>query len=151
TRLVSRARSTFAGHPAVNRWLPSVLIVGSALLLWEGLCSQAQCALMPAPHRWLACAAELLRDGSLVFDVAASLRRVAAGVALGTAIGAALAMAAVTSRMLHAAIVPFVELLRPVPPVALVPLAILWFGLGDPPALFLVAFGAAFPVFSAMF
>jgi NitT/TauT family transport system permease protein len=39
-----------------------------------------------------------------------------------------------------------VQVIRPIPPIAYIPLAILWFGLGNPPALFLIALGAFFPV-----
>jgi NitT/TauT family transport system permease protein len=46
----------------------------------------------------------------------------------------------------YALLNPLVQLLRPVPPIAFIPLAILWFGLGNPPAFFLIALGAFFPV-----
>jgi NitT/TauT family transport system permease protein len=41
---------------------------------------------------------------------------------------------------------PLIEVLRPIPPIAYIPLAILWFGLGNPPAYFLISIGAFFPV-----
>jgi NitT/TauT family transport system permease protein len=41
---------------------------------------------------------------------------------------------------------PLMQVLRPIPPIAYIPLAILWFGLGNPPAVFLIAIGAFFPV-----
>jgi NitT/TauT family transport system permease protein len=41
---------------------------------------------------------------------------------------------------------PLLQILRPIPPIAFIPLAILWFGLGNPPAFFLIALGAFFPV-----
>ncbi len=41
---------------------------------------------------------------------------------------------------------PVLQLLRPIPPIAYIPLAILWFGLGNPPAFFLISLGAFFPV-----
>ena len=41
---------------------------------------------------------------------------------------------------------PLLQLLRPIPPIAYIPLSILWFGLGNPPAVFLIALGAFFPV-----
>ena len=42
--------------------------------------------------------------------------------------------------------IPLIQILRPIPPIAFIPLAILWFGLGNPPAIFLIALGAFFPV-----
>jgi NitT/TauT family transport system permease protein len=41
---------------------------------------------------------------------------------------------------------PLLQVLRPIPPIAYIPLAILWFGLGNPPAIFLITLGAFFPV-----
>src|SRR5208283_2631324 len=41
---------------------------------------------------------------------------------------------------------PLIQILRPIPPIAYIPLAILWFGLGNPPAFFLISIGAFFPV-----
>ena len=41
---------------------------------------------------------------------------------------------------------PMLQILRPIPPIAFIPLAILWFGLGNPPAFFLISLGAFFPV-----
>ena len=41
---------------------------------------------------------------------------------------------------------PMMQVLRPIPPIAYIPLSILWFGLGNPPAVFLIAIGAFFPV-----
>jgi NitT/TauT family transport system permease protein len=41
---------------------------------------------------------------------------------------------------------PLVQLLRPIPPIAYIPLSMLWFGLGNPPAIFLIAIGAFFPL-----
>jgi NitT/TauT family transport system permease protein len=57
---------------------------------------------------------------------------------LGLAMGA--------SRIVYAWMNPLVQLLRPIPPIAYIPLSILWFGLGNPPAMFLIALGAFFPV-----
>src|SRR5207245_8528174 len=50
------------------------------------------------------------------------------------------------SNAVYAYLNPLVQLLRPIPPIAYVPLAILWFGLGNPPAFFLISLGAFFPV-----
>jgi NitT/TauT family transport system permease protein len=46
----------------------------------------------------------------------------------------------------YQALNPLIQILRPIPPIAFIPLSILWFGLGNPPAFFLIALGAFFPV-----
>lgn len=91
----------------------------------------------------------MVRSGQLADDTLASLRRVVLGVLCGSSIGALLAVVTGATR-LGRLLVPIVELIRPIPPVALVPFAILWLGLGDTPAIFLVAFGSAFPVYSSV-
>jgi NitT/TauT family transport system permease protein len=48
--------------------------------------------------------------------------------------------------LVHDLFNPLLQILRPIPPIAYIPLAILWFGLGNPPAYFLIALGAFFPV-----
>jgi NitT/TauT family transport system permease protein len=51
-----------------------------------------------------------------------------------------------TSTRIYGLFNPLVQVVRPIPPIAYIPLAILWFGLGNPPAFFLIALGAFFPV-----
>ncbi|TWI66295.1 NitT/TauT family transport system permease protein [Pseudoduganella lurida] len=96
----------------------------------------------PATQSWLAWAL----SGDLLHDSLGSLYRVATGflVGAGLALPAGLAMGA--SRRVYAWLNPLVQLLRPIPPIAYIPLSILWFGIGNPPAVFLIALGAFFPV-----
>lgn len=91
---------------------------------------------------WLA----WLVSGELLHDALGSLYRVGVGFAVGTALALPLGLAMGTSRVVYAWMNPLVQLLRPIPPIAYIPLAILWFGLGNAPAVFLIALGAFFPV-----
>lgn len=91
---------------------------------------------------WLAWAL----SGELVVDTANSLYRVVVGFAIGAGLALPLGLAMGASSAVHAWMNPLVQLLRPIPPIAYIPLAILWFGLGNPPAVFLIAVGAFFPV-----
>jgi len=101
---------------------------------------------LPAPldvgRKWL----EYLVTGELWLDVVSSLTRVAIGFAVGAGLALPLGLAMGASRRVYAWMNPLVQVLRPIPPIAYIPLAILWFGLGDPPAVFLIAIGAFFPV-----
>ncbi|MBQ5949046.1 ABC transporter permease [Massilia sp. ST3] len=85
-------------------------------------------------------------SGELVVDTANSLYRVVAGFAIGAGLALPLGLAMGASSAVYAWMNPLVQLLRPIPPIAYIPLAILWFGLGNPPAVFLIAIGAFFPV-----
>ena len=85
-------------------------------------------------------------SGELVVDTLTSLYRVVVGFAIGAGLALPLGLAFGASRAVYAWMNPLVQILRPIPPIAYIPLAILWFGLGNPPAVFLIALGAFFPV-----
>ena len=72
-----------------------------------------------------------------------------AGFALGASAGIALGIAAGWYRPVALVSRPFVEILRPIPPLAWIPIAIVWFGLGEPSKIFVIFLGTFFPVFTA--
>jgi NitT/TauT family transport system permease protein len=91
---------------------------------------------------WLAWAV----SGELLLDAYSSMVRVLLGFVIGAGLALPLGLAMGASTRVYAWFNPLVQLLRPIPPIAYIPLAILWFGLGNPPAVFLIALGAFFPV-----
>jgi NitT/TauT family transport system permease protein len=91
---------------------------------------------------WLAWAV----SGELPVDSVNSLYRVLVGFVVGAGLALPLGLGMGVSRAMYAWCNPLVQLLRPIPPIAYIPLSILWFGLGNPPAVFLIALGAFFPV-----
>lgn len=103
--------------------------------------------LMPPPSAIAMAAVDLIRDGSLVRHSLASLDRVVVGFIAAAAVGLVLGIALGRSRVLSDLLRPVVEALRPIPPIAWTPIAILWFGVGNAPSYFLVFIGAVFPVF----
>ncbi|BDG02662.1 ABC transporter permease [Anaeromyxobacter oryzae] len=96
----------------------------------------------PAQGSWLAWAF----SGELPHDAATSLLRVAGGFALGAGLALPLGLLMGAKPIVYELMNPLVQVLRPIPPIAFIPLAILWFGLGNPPAFFLISLGAFFPV-----
>jgi NitT/TauT family transport system permease protein len=103
--------------------------------------------LLPPPTALLAGLRETLLDGTLVRDLAASLKRVLCGFGLAATTALALVVATVSFRPVRQLVLPVLALLRPIPPIAWVPIAILWFGLGDSPSYFVTAVAAFFPIF----
>jgi len=112
-------------------------------------------ALLPAPSQVMVAWADWVfatdgntqtYSGRWVFDVAASAGRVLAGFALASLLGVVLGMAIGWSRAVEKLIEPVLQVLRPVPPVSWIPLAIIWFGIANKPAIFLVFLGSFFPV-----
>jgi NitT/TauT family transport system permease protein len=103
-------------------------------------------AVLPPPSQVFAKWVEYAATGELPRDAGASLLRVGVGFAIGTGLALPLGLLMGTSDRLHDFLNPLVQIVRPIPPIAFIPLAILWFGLGNPPAFFLISLGAFFPV-----
>jgi NitT/TauT family transport system permease protein len=85
-------------------------------------------------------------SGELIVDTLSSMYRVAVGFLIGAGLALPLGLSMGSSNRVYAWMNPLMQLLRPIPPIAYIPLAILWFGLGNAPAIFLIALGAFFPV-----
>lgn len=90
-------------------------------------------------------------DGSLWIHLGASLRRVAVGFLLACIVGISLGLVCGWWRPVADYMRPVIEALRPIPPLAWIPITILWFGLGDASSYFLVFLGAVFPAFVATY
>lgn len=135
------------------------------LATWEGLSRAGVLnpVILPAPSRvllrWIAYARPTvafdpaassrlawLFSGELPHDAFASLFRVVTGFAIGAGLAIPLGLLMGARERVYAFLNPMLQVLRPIPPIAYIPLAILWFGLGNPPAFFLIALGAFFPV-----
>ena len=85
-------------------------------------------------------------SGELPSDAMGSLYRVLVGFVVGGALALPLGLLMGANQRVYALMNPLVQILRPIPPIAYIPLAIVWFGLGNPPSVFLIALGAFFPV-----
>lgn len=120
------------------------VVLAIALVVWQ-LCAGP---LLPGPAHVLGRALELALDGPLLADLWASVRRVATGYAFASVAALVLGAAVATAGRWGEAVLRVIELLRPIPPIAWVPLSILWFGLGDRSAWSIVFVGAFFPIFA---
>ena len=85
-------------------------------------------------------------SGELIHDTISSMYRVVVGFLIGAGLALPLGLSMGSSKRVYAWMNPLVQVVRPIPPIAYIPLSILWFGLGNPPAVFLIAIGAFFPV-----
>ena len=127
-----------------------------AVLTLAGLAWQALAAsglfldtLLPGPVEVLRGIAALARSGALARDAGASLLRVLAGFTLATAVAVPLGILLGWYRRGADAVVPLLDLLRTVSPLAWIPLAVLWFGIGEKPAIFIIFMAALFPTLVA--
>ncbi|NNH73255.1 ABC transporter permease [Nocardia uniformis] len=103
--------------------------------------------LLAAPTTVVHTTLELLRDGTLTDAISVSLRRAALGFVIGAIAGIGLAVLAGLSRIGEYAVDPPMQMLRTLPFYGLIPLLILWFGIGELPKITLVAFGVAIPLY----
>jgi len=85
-------------------------------------------------------------SGELPHDLLATFLRVLVGFLIGATLALPLGLLMGNFERIHLLFNPLIQILRPIPPIAYVPLSILWFGLGNPPAYFLISLGAFFPV-----
>jgi ABC-type nitrate/sulfonate/bicarbonate transport system permease component len=136
---------------ARSAWLAplwSAAGIGLLLLVWTAVAWRLNNAvLLPAPALVLEGFWRLLADGLLLKDVLASLKRVFVGFLIAAAIGVPLALLLAYFTVLRRLILPVINLIRPIPPIAWIPIAILWFGIGDRPSFFITAIAAFFPIF----
>jgi len=100
----------------------------------------------PSPARVMATLIELTRTGDLPLSLVQSLGRVVAGFTIGLVLGIGIGVLMGTSRAVRYALEPIVECFRPIAPMALLPIVILWFGTGTPAALSIVGYAAFFPL-----
>lgn len=90
-----------------------------------------------------------LASGRLFEDVVASLYRVAFGFVGGVLVAVPLGLLVGRSLAVRAALLPWINFFRSLSPIAWIPFAILWFGIGDPPALFIIFIATAFQLMLA--
>ncbi|UWU81514.1 ABC transporter permease subunit [Bradyrhizobium huanghuaihaiense] len=126
-------------------WLAPVVL----LIVWELLAQAGWLSpqVLPAPSKVVRTAFKLVASGSLLNDLGVSLRRAVTGFAIGASIGFALGTLVGFSRIAEAAIDRSVQMIRAIPFLALLPLVIVWLGVGEAEKIFLVALGVTFPIY----
>jgi ABC-type nitrate/sulfonate/bicarbonate transport system permease component len=102
---------------------------------------------LPGPWLVLGSLAELAAKGQLWGHVAATLERVVIGFGTGAAAGVTLGLAAGALAPVRNVIEPLVELLRPIPPLAMLPMFIVWVGIGEPSKIGFITYATFFPIF----
>lgn len=141
----SRARRRRPGLSWLRRWVSPTVI----LLSWQALSSSGVLPenVLASPAQIVSTAADLLADGTLQAATATSISRVLYGFVLGAAAGLVLALVAGLSRVGEDAVDPPMQMLRTLPHFGLIPLFIVWMGIGETPKIALIALGVAFPLY----
>jgi ABC-type nitrate/sulfonate/bicarbonate transport system permease component len=143
-----------------NHWLADIgnrlisfVVIAAALLLWE-LAADLNArvhfvnpAFFPGTIQVGEQAWEMLLSGDLITDLVASLSRVIAGFAIATLTGVPLGTVAGRNRWVARILDPIMSVLRPIPPIALLPIMVVWLGIGDLSKVIFIAYAAFFQVF----
>ncbi len=133
----------------VRSLFPRLAGIVSFLLIWQWLSASniIDARILAPPSQLIVTLQEMARTGELGLHVLSSVKRVLIGFFIASCSGVSLGLILGSSGRTANYWTPIIELLRPIPPIAWIPLAILWFGIGDRPSFFIVALGAFFPIF----
>lgn len=125
--------------------LPLAVVLGF-VAFWHFAVKWTGSDIFPTPRQVLAGTWELVEKGVLVKFVVASLFRVATGYLLAVFVGIPLGLLMGWFTRFRMALNPAIQVLRPISPIAWIPVAILWFGVSDLAPIFLIFLASLFPI-----
>jgi NitT/TauT family transport system permease protein len=139
-------------HPQPRRLVPVVVFV-TVIGLWQLASWRGwlPALFMPSPWQIVGAFGDMIHNGTLGRHIGASLTRIAAGWVLGTIAGLAIGLSMGIFSVARAAGLSVVSALFPIPKIALLPLFILWFGIGEPSKIATIGFGVFFPTVIAAY
>jgi ABC-type nitrate/sulfonate/bicarbonate transport system permease component len=143
-----QSRHTKIPSRAWSSLIVGLLTIAGVLALWETVSRTGlyNPQLFPPPSQIAVTFLEMVKSGEWARDLGASLSRYGVGFLLGTGLGILLGVLTGRVQFLRDSFSPLLNFLRSTPSVALIPLAIVWFGIGESQKIFIVAWGVTFPL-----
>lgn len=144
---VQKPRAPRKGFQAAELWrwvLPITLLVVWQISSQQGWLSKL---ILPAPTAVFGALQELIQNGKLLEHFTVSIQRAFTGVFIGFLVGFSLGLMVGLNRFLSILLDSTLQMVRNIPHLALVPLVILWFGIGESGKIFLIALGTFFPIY----
>jgi NitT/TauT family transport system permease protein len=140
--------------PRSGRWIDRLVLFASLplfLFVWEltARSGLVNVRLFPPPSEVAVATWAWAKSGQLWVDLAMSASRIAVGLTCGTVVGVGVGVVTGQIPLVANLLTPIFQLLRPIPPIAFVPIVILWFGLSELGKYFLVFWGVFFTVWVA--
>src|SRR3954464_12648978 len=126
--------------------LPSIAVVAALVAVWWLAVSITRSVIFPTPWAVVTGTVELLEDGTLWRHIGASLMRVGAGFGLAVCVALPLGLWMGWVRGAYRMLNPVFQILRPISPIAWIPIAILWFGVGNASPIYLIFISSVFPM-----
>lgn len=120
----------------------------SLLVLWECAAKLGlyDTVFLPQPTYWFTTLCSMVKSGELAMDIGLSMQRAMVGFLAGSAFGMMLGLLTGRLRVFDFTLGQIIRLMRSIPSISLVPLAVVWFGLGEIPKYLIVFWGVFFPV-----
>ena len=131
---------------AARRVLPSIAVIALIIGVWWALVVATASVVFPTPWQVVTGTVELVRDGTLWEHIGASLFRVGVGFGLAVIVGVPLGLWMGWVQGAYVTLNPLFQMLRPISPIAWIPIAILWFGVGNVSPIFLIFISSVFPM-----
>ncbi len=131
---------------AFLRVLPPLAVIALLVVAWWLLVVLTHSAIFPTPWQVVTATMELVRDGTLWGHIGASLMRVGIGFGLAVLFAVPLGLWMGWVGGAYTTLNPVFQILRPISPIAWIPIAILWFGVGNASPVFLIFISSVFPM-----
>jgi NitT/TauT family transport system permease protein len=126
--------------------LLSTLVIAAVIAVWWAAVVITESAIFPTPWQVITGTLELAQDGTLWEHIGASLMRVGAGFGLAVLLAIPLGLWMGWVRGAYLTLNPIFQILRPISPIAWIPIAILWFGVGNASPIYLIFIASVFPM-----
>jgi NitT/TauT family transport system permease protein len=131
---------------SMKNWLPSLVVLAAVVAIWWATVVLTKSVIFPTPWQVVTGTLELARDGTLWEHIGASLFRVGAGFGIAVSFAIPLGLWMGWVRGAFVTLNPVFQILRPISPIAWIPLAILWFGVGNASPIYLIFIASVFPM-----
>jgi NitT/TauT family transport system permease protein len=129
-----------------RRALPSLIALAAIVAVWWAVVRLTGSVIFPTPWQVVTGTVELAEDGTLWGHIGASLMRVGIGFSLAVLVGVPLGLWMGRVRAAYTTLNPIFQILRPISPIAWIPIAILWFGVGNASPIYLIFISSVFPM-----
>jgi NitT/TauT family transport system permease protein len=130
----------------VRETAPSLAVIVLLLAIWWATVLQTESVIFPTPWQVVSGALGLAQDGSLWLHIGSSLFRVGTGFLLAVLFAVPLGLWMGWVSGAYRTLNPLFQILRPISPIAWIPIAILWFGVGNASPIFLIFISSVFPM-----
>ena len=131
---------------SAKRILPTIAVIALLIGLWWVMVIATASVVFPTPFQVVTGTLELVRDGTLFEHIGASLFRVGMGFGLAVLVAVPLGLWMGWVKGAYVTLNPLFQMLRPISPIAWIPIAILWFGVGNVSPIFLIFLASVFPM-----